>query len=277
MDRRVLDKICRVIIFFLGAINLLNAQPQLESDGLPSLKGKKVLMVYGGWDGHQPKVFNNRVEAWLKKEGAKIVISDSLGIYTNKEVMSQIDLIIQYWTMGKISTEQEKGLLDAVKNGTGIAGCHGGLGDSFRNNTEYQYMIGGQWVAHPGGKIDYNVTITNTSDPITDGIDDFEIKNTEQYYMHIDPNSQVLATTTFSDKYNSWIKGAVMPVSWKKYYGKGRVFYLSIGHDPKDFDEPSAWKLLSKGVRWASGSKLQYPEKLITPIYLSRKKQTLKN
>ncbi len=241
-----------------------------EKDGLPYLYGKKVIMVYGGWDGHHPKMFTDRVNAWLKTKGAEVTVSNSLDIYTNEKTMSETDLIIQYWTMGEITKEQEQGLLKAVKNGTGIAGCHGGLGDSFRKNTEYQYMIGGQWVAHPGGKINYKIDISNIDDPITKGLVDFDIKDTEQYYMHIDPNSKVLATTTFGNKHNGWIEGAVMPVSWKKHYAKGRVFYLSIGHDPKDFDTPSAWKLLTRGIRWASGSKYQPKEKTHTPIYSSQ-------
>jgi len=268
MTKRMLVKLLGIICFCTST--MLFSQ-RIEKDSLPSLKNKKIIMVYGGWDGHQPKVFTERVNSWLEKEGAVVTVSSSLDIYTDEKVMSETDLIIQYWTMGKISKEQEKGLLKAVKNGTGIAGCHGGLGDSFRNNTEYQYMIGGQWVAHPGGKIDYTVTITDTKDPITKGLTDFGIKNTEQYYMHIDPNSQVLATTTFGGEHNNWIEGAVMPVSWKKYYKKGRIFYLSIGHDPKDFDTPSAWKLLTRGIRWASGSKYQPKENTVKPIYLGSK------
>lgn len=243
------------LFFVIVSMTVFAQGPQ--SDGLPSINGKNVLLVYGGWDGHKPAAFADRVAVWLKSEGALVTISDSLGVYTNKKLMDGTDLIIQYWTMGEITPEQEKGLLSAVKNGTGLAGCHGGLGDSFRKNTKYQYMIGGQWVSHPGGKIDYKVSITNTDDPITKGLSDFDIKNTEQYYMHVDPNNEVLAKTTFTGEHDNWIDGNVMPVAWKRHFAKGRVFYLSIGHDPKDFDTPSAWILLTRGIRWASASKYQ--------------------
>jgi type 1 glutamine amidotransferase len=168
--------------------------------------------------------------------------------------------------MGKISQEQEKGLLEAVRGGVGLAGTHGGLGDSFRDNTEYQYMVGGQWVAHPGGEIDYSVQVTDHDDAITKGVGDFKI-HSEQYYMHVDPNVKVLATTTFNGDHNSWIDGAVMPVVWKKYYGKGRVFYISVGHTPKDFDIPEAMEILRRGIRWASGSKYEPYEKWMSPVY----------
>jgi uncharacterized protein len=261
------------LLFFVGCLLVLSvARAQgLSPDGLPSLKGRNVLLVYGGWDGHQPKVFADRIAAWLRLEGVgSLSISDSLGVYTNEKLMANMDLIIQYWTMGEISKEQEKGLLTTIKNGAGLAGCHGGLGDSFRSSPDYQYMVGGQWVAHPGGRIDYKVDITNTNDPITKGLTNFNIKNTEQYYMHVDPNSEVLATTTFSGAHDSWIAGAVMPVSWKRYHAKGRVFYLSIGHDPVDFDTPSAWKLLTRGIRWASGSKYFPKENTMRPAYPSK-------
>jgi type 1 glutamine amidotransferase len=83
----------------------------------------------------------------------------------------------------------------------------------------------------------------------------------------VDPNVKVLATTTFTGDHNSWIDGAVMPVAWKKYYGKGRVFYISVGHTPKDFDIPESMEILRRGIRWASGSKYEPYEKWMSPVY----------
>ena len=255
----------RLLIFGLMFSFLLLATTA-EADDLPTLKGKKVLMVYGGWDGHHPKELTEKLVPWIREQGAILTISDSLGVYTNKEIMAETDLIFQSWTMGKITKEQEKALLEAVKRGVGIAGTHGGLGDSFRDNTEYQYMVGGQWVAHPGGVIDYTVEITNSQDPVTRGIKNFAA-HSEQYYMHVDPNVKVLATTTFNADHNSWIDKAVIPVVWKKYYGKGRVFYISLGHTPKDFDVPEAMEILRRGIRWASGSKFEPYEEWMSPVY----------
>ncbi len=153
--------------------------------------------------------------------------------------------------MGTIAPEQEAGLLDAVRSGVGIAGWHGGMGDSFRNNTEYQFMVGGQWVAHPGGIIEYEVNIIKPEDPIVAGLSDFKM-HSEQYYMHVDPSNEVLATTTFSGEYCEWIAGTVMPVVWKRRYGKGRVFYSSLGHVAKDFEVPEALEIMKRGMLWAS-------------------------
>ena len=220
----------------------------------PVLKGKRVLFVYGGWDGHEPKPCRDVFVPWLKEEGAIVTESDNLDIYTDKKVMGEVDLIVQCWTMGNISGEQENGLLEAVRGGVGIAGWHGGLGDSFRNNTEYQFMVGGQWVAHPGGPVDYTVNIKDKKDPVTKGMKDFKM-HSEQYYMHVDPNVKVLATTRFSGNAAPWIEGHVMPVAWKTEYGKGRVFYSSLGHGASDFEVPEAFEIMKRGIRWASESK----------------------
>lgn len=233
---------------------------------LPSLEGKKILMVYGGWKGHKPKEFAEKIAPWLQEAGAEIVMSDSLGVYKDSVLMGSIDVIVQSWTMGQIDKEAAQGLLKAVKQGTGIAGFHGGLGDSFRNNTEYQFMVGGQWVSHPGGSIRYEVEVVDQEDPVMAGIQNFSLES-EQYYMHVDPNVKVLASTRFTGEHLSWIDGAVMPVVWKKTHGKGRVFYCSLGHAPEVFDLPEAKEILMRGIRWASGSKYLGPEKWMSPVY----------
>ena len=215
-----------------------------------SMEGKNVLIVYGGWNGHQPEVFAKKIASWLENQRANVTLSESTASYVEKELMQSLDLVIQHITMSKMSNRESRGLRDAIARGVGLAGCHGGLGDSFRNDTEYQYMVGGQFVKHPGGQTDYKVTIYNTSDPVTAGINDFNLK-TEQYYMHFDPNIEILATTSFSGEHDAWIDGVEMPVVWKKNYGKGRVFYSALGHSEDIFDVPEVWNLMIRGIEWA--------------------------
>ncbi|OGJ95932.1 MAG: hypothetical protein A2350_15900, partial [Candidatus Raymondbacteria bacterium RifOxyB12_full_50_8] len=201
---------------------------------------KKAIMVWGGWDGHEPKQCVDIFEPFLKEKGYQVEVFDNLDVYLNTEKMMALDLIVPAWTMGTITKEQEQGLLSAVKSGVGIAGWHGGMGDSFRNNTKYQFMVGGQWIAHPGGdEAQYMVNIKKPTDPIVQGLKDFSMTS-EQYFMHVDPSNEVLATTTFSGEYEdiSWIKGTVMPMVWKRPYWKGRVFYTALGHVAKDFNVP---------------------------------------
>jgi uncharacterized protein len=244
--------------------------PEASALAIPSLKGRKVLFTYGGWDGHEPKKYLDYMTNWLKDEGAEVQSFPTLDPYMDKSLMSSIDLVLQIYTMSQISKEQEAGLLEAVKvNGTGMAGWHGGMCDSFRNNVEYQFMTGGQWVSHPGGVIDYQVNIIDQKDEVTKGLKDFPMKS-EQYYMHIDPNVKVLATTKFNGAVCDWIDGAVIPVTWKKTYGKGRIFYTSVGHNLAHIlDQPHAIEMLKRGIKWASASKYEPTEKWLSAAYKS--------
>lgn len=213
---------------------------------------KKVFMTWGGWDGHEPEQTANLFGKLLAERGFEVVISNSLKPLADKDKMASFDLIIPVWTMSKISKEQADGLLEAVRNGTGIGGWHGGMCDAFREHTEYQWMTGGQWVAHPGNIIEYEVNIIDHDDPVTRGLKDFKIRS-EQYYMHTDPGNKVLATTTFSGEHADWIDGTVMPVVWKRKYGKGRVFYSSLGHVAEDFANcPEAKEIALRGLLWAA-------------------------
>lgn len=212
---------------------------------------KSALFVWGGWQGHEPEQAARIFATILQAEGYQTELSDSLDVYENAEKMQSLDLIVPVVSMSTITEAQESGLLNAIHSGVGIGGWHGGMADSFRNNTNYQFMVGGQWVAHPGNIIDYRVNITRHDDPITAEIADFDM-HSEQYYMHVDPSNEVLATTTFSGDTNPWIEGTVMPVVWKRRWGSGRVFYCSLGHVARDFDVPEAREIVRRGLLWAA-------------------------
>ncbi len=219
-----------------------------------TIEGPIALIVRGGWDGHEPVQTTDRVIPSLREKGFRIEVSGSLECYTDTALMRDVDLIVQCWTMGEITAEQKQHLLGAVSSGVGLSGWHGGLCDSFRNVPEYQFMTGGQWVAHPGGKLDYQVNFTRDDgpDPVITGLEDFSI-HSEQYYMHVDPSNVVLATTTFEGTDDApWTKGCVMPVAWKRTYGNGRVFYSALGHEASDFDVPQVLELIVRGSMWAS-------------------------
>ncbi len=212
---------------------------------------KRSLMVWGGWEGHEPLQCVQIFAPLMGAAGFSVDIVNSLDIYTDVERLRSYNVITQVYTMSTITPEQERGLLDAIESGVGFAGWHGGMADAFRNNPNYQFMVGGQWVAHPGNIIDYTVNIINHEDPITAGLSDFQM-HSEQYYMHVDPSNEVLATTTFSGEYCPWIEGVVMPVVWKRRWGAGRVFYASVGHVAADFDVPEAREIVRRGLLWAA-------------------------
>jgi type 1 glutamine amidotransferase len=214
---------------------------------------KHALIVQGGWPGHQPLECAELFARFLRSESFDVTVSDSLDAYLDAGLMARVDLIVPIWTMGEISPAQLTGLLGAIKAGGGVAGWHGGMGDAFRSSTEYQFMVGGQFVAHPGDTLDYTVRILDHTDPITAGLADFQV-HSEQYYMHTDPGNKVLAVTTVSGAGGvPWVAGTQMPVVWKRQWGKGRVFYSSLGHAAADFDVPETRTIMQRGMLWAAG------------------------
>lgn len=212
---------------------------------------KKALMFRGGWEGHQPVETSELVADALRKRGVGVDIFDSQKCLLDLELKKKYQLIVPVWTMGELGGEETKALLDAVRGGIAVGGWHGGAGDAFRQNTGYQYMIGGQWVAHPGGIVDYKVDIVEKDNPITAGISDFAV-HSEQYYMHVDPGNHVIASTTFDGTHEPWVRGTVMPVVWTRSYGAGRVFYSSLGHVAADFkNTPEILEITVRGLLWA--------------------------
>lgn len=219
---------------------------------------KHALIFQGGWDGHEPALVAKRFASLLEKHGYRCTISDTQDCLADLETLKALDLIVPCWTMGEIPQEYSMNVSKAVASGVGLAGCHGGMCDAFRNDVEWQFMTGGQWVAHPGcDGVNYMVNVRRGSSPIVEGIEDFPVCS-EQYYLHIDPAVEILATTRFPlvPYYHSSNKPVDMPVAWTKFWGNGRVFYCSLGHHDDVFDKsPEAQLLMERGMVWAAEGK----------------------
>jgi type 1 glutamine amidotransferase len=266
-DRRDFVKLTAGVVLSAPALRARAGEATRQYPPRP--RSKKGLFVYGGWEGHEPARCRDLFVPWLESQGFEMVVSGSQAVYADAPLMKTVDLVVQVWTMGTIEKEPLQGLLAAVKSGTGLAGWHGGLGDAYRQETEYRYMVGGDWVAHPGGIIDYEVRIVDHEDPITAGLADFRV-HSEQYLMHVNPNNKVLATTVFDASHDAWIAGSTMPVVWKKVYGEGRVFYTSLGHTADVFDIPQARAIAQRGMLWASDSRYEATPDLVSPVYPPR-------
>ena len=226
---------------------------------------KKALIFQGGWDGHEPQLTSRRFAGLLEKNGIAAEIYDTTDCLADYEKLLTYDLIVACWTGGELKWEYSQNVSEAVARGVGLAGCHGGMCDAFRNDTNWQFMTGGQWVSHPGGDgVEYTVNIRRGSSPLVEGLEDFTVTS-EQYYLHVDPAIEVLASTRFPNAgvnyYHSANKPIDMPVIWTKYWGLGRVFYNSLGHHDDVFvNSPNAEILMERGMLWAAGGK-EYSEK----------------
>ncbi|MEK3913210.1 ThuA domain-containing protein [Paenibacillus sp. FSL H7-0331] len=224
---------------------------------------KKALIVQGGWQGHQPKEVSEIFRVVLEEEGFEVEVSDTLEAFADAEKLLGLDLIVPVWTMGEIDKQYAKNVSEAVQSGVGLAGCHGGMCDSFRNNVDWQFMTGGNWVAHPGNDgVEYVVNIKGSTSPLVEGIEDFTVSS-EQYYLHVDPAVEVLATTRFpiAEGPHSLNKAVDMPVVWTKRWGVGRVYYNSLGHQANIIDIPQVKLLMRRGFLWAAEGKTQASNK----------------
>jgi type 1 glutamine amidotransferase len=214
---------------------------------------KKALIFQGGWEGHEPAEVAEILAGILKEEEFEVKVTDTLTTL-EEEDLTTYDLIVPNWTQDTITKEQLEPLIAAVADGTGLAGLHGGMGDSFRMSTDYQFMVGGQWVAHPGNDgIEYQVHIRDANHPLTEGMRDFTVVS-EQYYMHVDPAVKVHATTRFPVAEGPYkTNGEVdMPVVWTKNWGEGKVYYCSLGHVAEIVRIPEVISLMRKGMVWAA-------------------------
>ena len=219
---------------------------------------RRALVVQGGWGGHQPKEVSDLFRRLLTADGFEVDVRDTLDAFAQVD-LTALDLIVPIWTMGRITGEQLRPVLAAVEGGVGLAGCHGGMCDAFRDSTDWQFMTGGQWVAHPGNDgTEYTVNIVRGSSPIVDGLADFPVKS-EQYYLHVDPAVRVLATTRFPVAGGPHVpNGPVdMPVVWTKMWGRGRVFFNSLGHQASVLERDPCPALMARGFGWAAAGKAE--------------------
>ncbi|SFH47356.1 hypothetical protein SAMN04488020_11622 [Palleronia marisminoris] len=214
------------------------------------MSNPRALIFWGGWEGHEPESCASIVSDMLRTEGMEVTSVEGTDVLLTGD-LSSYALIVPMVTQVASDKGAIGRLCDAVRRGTGLGGFHGGMGDAFRDSPPYQFMVGGQWVAHPGDIIDYRVEVAQSEHPITTGINSFDYRS-EQYFLHVDPGNDVLATTTFSGEHAPETAGTVMPVVWTRRYGKGRVFYSSLGHQAHELSHPEAREILRRGLVWAA-------------------------
>ena len=220
---------------------------------------RKALILCGGWDGHEPQLVTGRFKGFLEAENFEVSVAEAVSVLEDKDRLMNLDLFIPVWTMYNENLPKPffEPLLEAVGSGLGVAGCHGGMCDAFRNNVAWQFLTGANWVAHPGcDGVSHRINIISKSNPITEGIKNFNVSS-EQYYLHVDPANEVLATTRFPtvNWYHSANGEVDIPQVWTRKWGHGRIFYNALGHHNDVFDIPEAWEIMKRGLLWAADGK----------------------
>jgi len=216
---------------------------------------KKALIFWGGWDGHEPEQVATYIGSLLTEKGLEVTITNDMTCLEDKAYTASFHLLVPVVTMSKISNEQVESISEAVANGSGLLGCHGGMCDAFRESVLWQFITGGNWVAHPGGDgINYTINIKNSSSKLVEGMKDFQVCS-EQYYLHVDPSVEVLATTRFPNPEVHWFhssnQAVDIPQVWTKRWGHGRVWYTALGHVEAIVRMPEVTELIRRGADWA--------------------------
>lgn len=221
---------------------------------------RRALVVRGGWDGHSPQEATDLFLPFLKDRGFEVEVSEDLAVYLDAERLAVTDLVVQCWSMGKISDEQARGLAAAVRAGTGFAGWHGGIVAAF-DALPYLHLTGGRFVYHPPGFVDHELTVTpgREEHPIVAGIGTLRL-HTEKYWVLTDPLCDVLATVTFPPDHpgddplgdTPWRRAVTLPAVWTRRWGAGRVFVSTVGHRPADLEVPEIRTLTQRGLTWAA-------------------------
>jgi type 1 glutamine amidotransferase len=211
---------------------------------------RKAIIVWGGWQGHEPEECAGIVGEMLAQDGFTTEVTNDLGIFCSPAV-ADADLLVPIITGEMLEKPHAEALVKAVRGGLGLGGHHGALATSFKESAPFRYVSGVTWVAHPGNIIDFRVSISRTDDPVMQGIPDFDYRS-EQYYLHYDPSVDILATTTFSGDYDEATRDVTMPVVFKRNFGAGRIFYSALGHVAAEFDHPYMGLILRRGLDWAA-------------------------
>lgn len=228
---------------------------------------RQALVVRGGWDGHQPVATTDEFIPHLEANGFSVRVEEgSTKVYADAEYMAGVDLVLQCMTMTTIEKDELAGLMSAVENGTGMAGWHGGIADSYRNSSDYLHFIGGQFACHPGKHPDeltgeqpdnyvpyrVNMLPAAAEHPITAGIDDFDLV-TEQYWVLSDDYLDVLATTTQAVReWDQWNRPVTSPAIWTRQWGQGRMFVCTPGHNVDVVRDPNVKTIIERGLLWAA-------------------------
>jgi type 1 glutamine amidotransferase len=228
---------------------------------------QRALIVRGGWDGHQPVEATDSFLPFLREQGYEVRVEDTTAVYADAGYMATVDVVVQTNTMNTIDQDELRGLITAIEHGTGMAGWHGGIADSYRNSSDYLQLIGGQFATHPAKAprdelpgdgtdcfVRYTVNIVpeQADHPIVAGIEDFEL-TTEQYWVLSDEYNDVLATTTLPARdFDPWHRPITCPAVWTRLWGEGRVFVATPGHDMGVLADANVRTIIERGILWAS-------------------------
>ena len=180
----------------------------------------------------------------------------------NAKNLNYFDVLIFASTTGELDLDdsQKADMMSFIKDdGKGFVGIHAALDTNYKW-PEYGEMIGGWFDQHPWGT--FNAPIIN-EDPDFPAVRHFPkafVKYDEIYQPKEWSRDKVnvllsLDPTKLDYSNNPRIHRADhdFPVAWGKMYGKGRVFYSTLGHTEESWQDPDIQKMYFEAIKWALG------------------------
>lgn len=215
---------------------------------------KRALIVRGDWRRRAPARATGLIIAFLQRHGYVVAISKDLDVYTHAALLESTDLVVQCWTPGLPTDDQTAGLRRAVEGGTGFAGWHGGILESFHAPAAYAQLVGAQFVPHPQDFDEYALVLAPGAGEheIVRGLPPEVRVEAEQYWVLSDPYNDVLATTTIAAEGEAWSRPVTVPAVWTRDWGAGRVFMCAPGQHAPTLDVPEIRAVVERGLLWAS-------------------------
>ena len=198
------------------------------------------VLFLGDRAGHRPAQRFDIIEPVLKQRGIEVTYTESMDDL-NPERLAEVDCLLIYANITRISPEQEKAMLDFVSAGGGLAPIHC-ASYCFHNSSNYIALVGAQFRRHGTGV--FKETIVKPDHPITQGLE--PIESWDETYVHHRHNTNriVLAERRDDDGAEPW--------TWVREHGKGRVFYTAWGHDQRTWNNAGFQTLIERGIRWSA-------------------------
>jgi len=203
-----------------------------------------------------------------KTTGAyETVVTNDMSIF-KPENLKQFDAVCFNNTTGlKFNPEKTpelcKSLMDFVRGGKGIVGIHAAT-DNFNEWPEAQEMMGGKFTGHPwGGGGTWAIKIDEPDHPLMAAFKGKGFKINDEIYRTDPPlysrdKQLVLMSLDMSDETTRNVEGfkptdADTGTGWIKTWGKGRIFYCSLGHNDHLLWNPAILQHYLDGIQFAFG------------------------
>lgn len=229
---------------------------------------RKKLLVIGEEKGYRHEAVTHAM-ATIARLGKETGIWDTV-IRTDTEALTKKKLeynaknlndfdAVLFYTGGtlEMDDQQKADFLSFIRDdGKGFIGVHSAT-ITFTRWPEYGEMIGGYFDEHPWNVFDAPIVVEDPSFPgmkqwpatFTFSDEIYQMKNfsreNTRVLMRLDASKLDLKNPKVHRKDNDFA------VAWAKMYGKGRVFYTTLGHMEANWDKPEMQKMFVEATRWA--------------------------